>query len=209
MAAAQGPHHGPAAHPGGEQGRAHAVPQPHEGHGPRGNAADPLSQKAGRTQGGEVAPHTSALLHGERRIPQRLEDTGEVVRDRTHDKAVEQGQVPIHTGAGDDPPARQKPKTFEQIQISRCPYLPLGRLDGRQCVRKPLLGRAEIGLPFGPIAGLPDGMRDGRLPVVHAWSASDRETPHVGKPAIPCRRAETRIDIVLFKTRLAQGSHPA
>lgn len=83
MAAAQGPHHGPAAHPGSEQGRTHAVPQTREGHRPGGNAADSLSLKAGRAQGREVAPHTPALLQGERRIPQRLEDAGEVVRDRT------------------------------------------------------------------------------------------------------------------------------
>ena len=180
MVAAQRPHHRPAAYPGREQCRAHAVPQAHEGHRPRGRTPDPLPAQTGGPQRGKVATHAPALLHGQRRIPQRLEDAGEVVRDRTHDEAVEQGQVPIHTGPGEDPPARQKPKPLQQVQIPRRPNLPLHRLDRRQCVRNPLPSRVDIGLAFDPIAGLPDKTRECRGPVVHILQR--RETLGCGMP---------------------------
>ena len=74
MIAAQRRHHGAAARARAHDGAAHRVPHIHERQRPRGVGADALHRRALRPQGREIVPDAAALLHGERRLAQVLED---------------------------------------------------------------------------------------------------------------------------------------
>ena len=98
------------------------------------------------------------------------EDAAHVVRDRPHDKAVEQRHLAPGTGAGDDPPGRQKAK------VAHRRVEPLGPALGiflRHCKRprdappgvldrlvNGLAGDRPIGRPPEPVFHVPDLLRD-------------------------------------------------
>ena len=104
----QAAHHRPAPLAGGHDGAAHGVPHIHEAERPGSVRRDARHEGPGRTNGGEVHADPAALLQGQGRFADMLEDAAQVVGDHAHDEAVEQGHRPGGPGAGDDPPGRQE-----------------------------------------------------------------------------------------------------
>ena len=113
MVAAHGRHHRAPAGTGGHDGAAHGVPHIHEAERPRGIGGHALYVGAARADGREVVPDAAALLHGQRRLFQHLEDAAHAVGDGAHDKAVEQRHLPRGARTGGDAPGGQ---IFEILQ---------------------------------------------------------------------------------------------
>ncbi len=99
---------------GGHHGSAHRIPSIHEGEGARCLCADPAHRSASGTNGREVHSNTAALLHCQRGFAKMFENAVEVVRDRPHDKAIEQGDRAPRTGAGDNSASGQKSEIGER-----------------------------------------------------------------------------------------------
>jgi hypothetical protein len=95
-------HHGAASLSGRHHGPAHRIPRVHERERPGSLGADAAHWRACGPDGGEIHTDAAALLHGQRRFAQVLENAVEIVRYRAHHEAIEQRDRAAGAGAGDD-----------------------------------------------------------------------------------------------------------
>jgi hypothetical protein len=181
VVAAQRCHHGAAARAGAHDRPAHGVPDVHEAERPRGVGAHALDRRTLGPEGREVVADAAALLQGQRRFLQVLEDPRHVVGDGAHDEAVEQGDVALGPGARQDPAGRQKLKALERRVKPRHPGLGLAlRLGERARDPAPRLldgfihRLARRGLEA--VFHVPDLLRQGR------------NRRHGGSQLLECRR---------------------
>ena len=160
-------HHRAAAIAGAHDRAAHRVPHVHEAQRARGVGADAPHIGAARPQRREIVADPAALLHRQRRLAQMREDAAHVIRDRSHDEAVEQRYLPLGPGPGDDPPRRQK---TEIVHRGVEPLGPTSRvlLGGGEGARDAAPGvldrpvdRLAVRTPE-PIFHIPDLLRDRR-----------------------------------------------
>src|SRR3954451_7437733 len=95
------------------------------------------------------------------------EDAPHVVRDRAHDEAVEQRDLALGTGPGDDPARRQKAEIVHRVVEPRGPEIRV-RLDGGDGTRDAapaILDRPVerlAGRSPEPVLHVPDLLRDRR-----------------------------------------------
>src|SRR3546814_4605055 len=82
-----------------------------------------------------VVAEAAALLRGQRRFVQELEDPLHGVRDRPHHEAVEQRHRAPGTGTGQDPPGRQEAVTLHRVEEA----------PGPMCARIRRLGLGQGG----------------------------------------------------------------
>ena len=129
VVARQRRHHGAAAVAGAHDRAAHGVPHPHERDRPRRIGADALHARALRAKGRKIDADAAALLHGQRRIPEAVEDSRHVVGEPAHHEAVEQRDAVVGAGAGKDSPGGQETVVVER---RRERFLPARRLGLRR-----------------------------------------------------------------------------
>ncbi len=177
VVAGQHPHHGAAPRPGAHDGAAHGVPHVHEAERSRGVGADTLDQCAPRPERGEVVADAAALLHGQRRFLQVLEDAGHVIGDVAHDETVEQRHPAISPGAGQDAAGGQETEVLHGLEEALLPRAGILFRSGQGARHPaPTVGH---GLVHGPAVGaleavlhLPDLLgymgRLGHLKIPHA-----------------------------------------
>ncbi len=84
--------------------------------GPDASAPTPFTGAPLGRRGREVISDAAALLHGQRRLAERVEDARHIVRDIAHDKAVKQGDVPVGACAGDNAPGRQELEIVHRVE---------------------------------------------------------------------------------------------
>ena len=123
--AAQAAHHRTAAKAGAHDGAAHRIPDIHERKRPRCVGADTLDRRTLGAERREVVTDAAALLHGQRCFPQIVEDRGHVVRNPPHHEAVEERDLALRTGAGEDAAGGQELKPLECLVEHRLPALGL------------------------------------------------------------------------------------
>ena len=114
VVAAHSRHHRTAPRTGGHDGAAHRIPNIHEGE--RAGGIRPHAAHGGTLgpQRGEIVADPAALLHGECRLAQIVENAAEIVADIAHDEAVEQGHFPVGAGAGKDAASRQEAEILQR-----------------------------------------------------------------------------------------------
>ena len=125
MIAAHGRHHGATPRARAHDGAAHGIPNIHEGKWSRGIGADAFHRRPLGPQRREIVADTAALLHGQRRFLEVLEDAAHVIGDGAHDETIEKRDVPGGAGAGDDAPGRQEFETLERLVEAFGPILAL------------------------------------------------------------------------------------
>ena len=165
VVAAQRRHHRTTTTARGQQGIAHGIPDAHERDWPGGNAPHAARPASGRTEGGEVATDTAALLHGQSAFLQGIEYAVHGIPDASHDEAVEQRDAPPRAAAGLDAPAGEKPEVFQDVKEAPVPNLPVDGFDTGPRLGNPLPGIGDrqvvnnIAVPV-LIAAFPDLPRD-------------------------------------------------
>ncbi len=113
MVAAHRGHHRAAAAACGHDGAAHGVPDIHEAQRAGGIGSHAAHRRALGPDGGEIITDPPALLHGQRRLFQHVENAGHAVGDGAHDEAVEQRHAARGAGTRCDPTGGQ---VFEILQ---------------------------------------------------------------------------------------------
>jgi hypothetical protein len=93
MVATHRRHHGATPRSGRHDRAAHGIPHIHERQGAGGVGPYAFDERALRAERRKVIADAAAVLHGERRLTQMREDGVEIVLDRSHDKAVEEGHA--------------------------------------------------------------------------------------------------------------------
>ena len=115
MVAAQGAHHGAPARAGAHDGAAHGVPDVHETQRAGGVRPHPVDHGALGPEGREVVADAPALLQGERRLLEVLENAAHVVRDAAHDKTVEQRHPAVGPRPGENPAGRNEAEIRQRL----------------------------------------------------------------------------------------------
>ena len=175
MIAAQAAHHRAAPKARAHDGATHRIPAVHERQRARGIGADALDRCPLGPKRREVVADAAALLHGERRFLQVLEDRGHVVSDPAHHEAVEERDLPLGTGTGEDAAGGQELEPLQRA-VERGLPAPGLRLDRRERTGHPppaILDRAVDGRAVGllqPVLHVPDPGRDRQH--VGSWRAS-------------------------------------
>ena len=156
--------------------------------GPDASAPTPFTGAPFGLQRREVVADAAALLHGQRRLLQMLEDPGHVVRDVAHDEAVEQGDPAPGAGAGEDAAGGQELEILHRFEEA---LLPGGRIGfgasefGRNPPPSVVDGLVERLAVQGlqAVLHVPDLLRDG----CHL----DHARPHL------CERNRSSVEMVL------------
>ena len=170
--AAHGRHHRAAAAAGGHDRAAHRVPDIHERERTRGIRRHPRDRGAARADGGKVVPDAAALLHGQRRLLQHLEDAAHAVGDGAHHEAVEERHRARRAGPGGDPPGRQEAEILERAKEPLLPSRGVGldRREGTGDAPPAVLDRAVDGgavRVLEPVFHVPDLFGDGGGEAAH------------------------------------------
>ena len=181
VVAAQAAHHRAAPEAGAHDGAAHRVPHVHEGERARGIRAHALDRRPLGPERREVVADAAALLHGERGFLQMLEDRRHVVADRPHHEAVEERDLPLGAGAGEDAARRQEAEALERVVEGGLPAAGL-RLDRGERAGHP---------PPAVLDRAVDGRAVRRLEAVLHVPDAGRDGQHLGHgdPAAPAHRA--------------------
>ena len=130
MVARQRRHHRAAPATGAHDGAAHRVPHFHERDRAGGVRAHAAHCRALGPQGGEIVADAAALLQRQRRFAQVREDPIHRVRDRAHHEAVEERDVPLRAGAGENAARRQELVAGQRAREFRRPCRALLRRFG-------------------------------------------------------------------------------
>ena len=106
-------HHRTPARACGHDRAAHRVPHIHERQRARSIRRHALDPCPLRPDGAEIVADAAALLHGQRRLFQHLENAAHAVGDRTHNKAVEQRDRARRARTCRDAARRQEPEILK------------------------------------------------------------------------------------------------
>ena len=125
---AQAAHHRPAPRACRLDRAAHRVPAVHEGQGAGCIRAHAFYRGTLGPDGGEIHADPAALLHGQRGLFQVLEDAAQIVRDRAHHEAVEQGDRAAGARPGQNTPGGNEGQGLNRFGKALFPHLALGGL---------------------------------------------------------------------------------
>ena len=123
MIASERRHHRAASLPGRHDRPAHCVPDVHEAHRARSIGADAFDGCASRPKRREIMTDAAAGLHRQCRFLDAVEDARQVIGDFAQDKAVEQRDVTVSAGPGQNPARRLKAEIGHRVVKRRRPLL--------------------------------------------------------------------------------------
>src|SRR5690606_33471261 len=113
-------------------GAAHRIPHIHEGERAGRVGTYAFHRRAARPERGEVVTDAATLLHGEGCFAQMVEDAAHVVRDRAHDEAVEERDIPVGAGAGADAAGRPEPESLQRLVETLLPMVAIALRRGER-----------------------------------------------------------------------------
>ena len=168
-------HHRAAAGAHAGHGVRHLVPQVHERHRTRCDAAGGIGRRGARAQRREVDADAAALLHRQRRLAQRGEDAVERVLDRAHHEAVEQRHAARGACTGEDPTTGQEPEVVEHLAEATCPVPAVAGFRRGERTRDPVERRVDRRLGGArrrhePVTLRPDRPRERVLELRAHWT---------------------------------------